>query len=57
LEKGRYLGVLDSDPGLAENLRLRPGDEIRFGPEHITAVDTPSRQYVLQKYGADFFVE
>jgi hypothetical protein len=55
--QGRYLGILDSDPGRAENLLLQPGNEIRFGPEHITAIDSPPREYVLQKYGADFFVE
>src|SRR5206468_671575 len=31
----RYLGVVVSDPGIADNLRLRPGSEILFGPEHI----------------------
>jgi hypothetical protein len=55
--KGRYVGVLDSDPGRAENLSLRPGDEIVFGPEHVTDIDSPPRDYVLQKYGADFFVD
>ena len=52
---GGYAGVLDSDPGQAENLRLRAGDEIVFGPEHIVAIDQPPRDYVLAKYGPEFF--
>lgn len=52
---GRYVGVLDSDPGRAENLLLRPGDEVEFGPEHITDIDSPPREYVMRKYGARFF--
>ena len=52
---GRYAGVLDRDPGRAENLLLRPGDEVEFGPEHITDIDSPPREYVIRKYGARFF--
>ena len=55
--EGRYVGVLDSDPGRAENLLLRPGDEVEFGPEHITDIDSPPREYVIRKYGARFFDE
>jgi hypothetical protein len=43
--KGRtadgYIGVLDNDPGTAENLRLREGDNITFGPEHIAEIGIP----------------
>jgi hypothetical protein len=53
--KGGYIGVLDDDPGSAENLRLREGDVITFGPEHIADIDTPPREYVIKKYGASFF--
>jgi len=38
-----YIGVLDSDPGAAENLRLREGDSATFGPEHVTDIATPNR--------------
>ena len=59
--KGRrgddYLGVLDSDPGIAEGLNLRPGQLISFRPEHVTEIDRPPRQYVEKKYGATFFEE
>jgi hypothetical protein len=52
-----YIGVLDSDPGKAENLRLREGDHITFGPEHIAEIATPPRDYVVKKYGASFLSE
>ncbi len=52
---GGYVGLLDSDPGIAENLRLREGDSISFGPEHICAIGNPPREYVTEKYGASFF--
>jgi hypothetical protein len=52
---GAYDGVLDSDPGRAENLTLRPGTAVTFGPEHVIAVERPPESYVLEKYGADFF--
>jgi hypothetical protein len=55
--QGKYLGVLDSDPGLAEGLHLRPGDELVFGPEHVANIDRPPREYVMRKYGTDFFEE
>ena len=55
-ERG-YIGVLDSDPGTAENLRLHQGDSITFGPEHIIDISTPPREYVIKKYGAFFFDE
>ena len=54
MESG-YVGVLDNDPGAAENLRLRESDTIIFRPEHVAAIDYPPRAYVLEKYGSDFF--
>ncbi len=50
-----YLGVLDSDPGAAENLRLRQGDTVDFGPEHVAELGNPPRDYVVARYGASFF--
>lgn len=52
-----YLGVLDSDPGEAENLELRPGHLVYFSAEHICDIGAPPREYVLETYGADFFDE
>lgn len=53
--EGGYIGVLDNDPGAAENLRLHEGDNIVFGPEHIADIGTPPREYVIKKYGESFF--
>jgi hypothetical protein len=53
-QTSRYLGVLDSDPGWAENLRLRKGDIIPFGPEHVCRVDRPPRDFLLEAYGHFF---
>ena len=53
--QGAYLGVLDSDPGLADNLDLRRGDTITFQPRHICSIKRPPREYVLATYGSDFF--
>jgi uncharacterized protein YegJ (DUF2314 family) len=55
--EGGHVGVLDNDPGTAENVQLREGDVITFGPEHITDIVTPPREYVKEKYGASFFDE
>jgi hypothetical protein len=52
---GAYDGVLDSDPGRAENLALRPGTVVIFGPEHVIAIERPPEGYVFEKYGASFF--
>ena len=52
-----YIGLLDSDPGLADGLNLRPGDPIAFGPEHVADIARPPRDYVLAKYGSAFFDE
>lgn len=51
----RYIGVLDNNPGLAENLKLHEGDFILFGPEHISNIDRPPHEYIVKKYGASFF--
>jgi hypothetical protein len=50
-----YMGVLDNDPGLSDGLNLRAGDVILFGPEHVAAIEYPSRDYVVKKYGWSFF--
>jgi hypothetical protein len=50
-----YVGVLDSNPGAAENLKLHRGDLVVFGPEHVTDIDRPPRSYIVKKYGASFF--
>lgn len=52
---GIYEGVLDSDPGRAENVTLHPGTEVNFGPEHVIAIERPPEGYVLGKYGPSFF--
>jgi hypothetical protein len=53
--EGRYVGVLDNDPGLSEGLNLHEGDLIAFGPEHVAAIDYPSKDYLTAKYGQSFF--
>lgn len=50
-----FAGVLDNDPGRAENLNLREGDIICFGPHHVAGIEHPPRDYVVAKYGASFF--
>lgn len=50
-----YEGVLDNDPGESERLNLRAGDVIVFGPEHVAAIDYPSKDYIANKYGRSFF--
>jgi hypothetical protein len=50
-----YCGVLDSDPGRADGLPLRPGTEVSFLPEHVVAINRPPDGYVLGKYGPNFF--
>ena len=50
-----YLGVLDNNPGTAENIKLRERDLIAFGPEHVASIEQPPRDYVVGKYGAAFF--
>ena len=52
-----YVGVLDSDPGQAENLKLRKGDLIAFGPQHVVEIDRPPRTYIVENYGISFFEE
>ena len=55
--KRGYIGVLDSDPGAAENLTLREGDLVVFEPEHIADTDRPPLNYIIEKYGESFFEE
>lgn len=50
-----YVGLLDNDPGVAENLRLHSGTQILFGPEHVVAIERPGKDYVTRKFGSDFF--
>jgi hypothetical protein len=49
-----YVGILDSDPGAVENLKLRERDLVTFGPEHVANISRPPRDYVVKKYGASF---
>ena len=49
-----YIGVLDSNPGYAENLKLAQGDLIEFGADHVCEIDTPPTEYLLKEY-AQFF--
>jgi hypothetical protein len=53
--EGGYIGVLDNNPGIAENLRLREGDLVSFRPEHVANIGQPPREYLVEKYGASFF--
>jgi hypothetical protein len=50
-----YIGVLDNDPGAAWNLTLREGDSVFFAPEHVASIGQPPRDYIVEKYGAQFF--
>ena len=50
-----YVGVLDNDPGVADNLNLRAGDVIVFGSKHVCDISTPPRDYIIEKYGSAFF--
>jgi hypothetical protein len=52
-----YVGILDNNPGTAENLNLHEGDTIQFGPEHVADIDRPPREYVIKKYGSSFFAQ
>jgi len=48
----RYLGVLESDPALAQAdaaLYLRKGAEIAFGLEHVIDVGRPPADYVAKR--------
>ncbi len=51
---GLYHGVLESDPGAADGLDLRPGTLVTFGPEHIADIDRPPRDYLIERFGTDF---
>jgi uncharacterized protein YegJ (DUF2314 family) len=50
-----YIGVLDNDPGAAENLTLRERDPVAFRPEHVADIGRPPRDYIVEKYDASFF--
>jgi hypothetical protein len=50
-----YIGTLDNNPGVAENLTLRERDAVAFGPEHVANVGRPPSDYIVEKYGASFF--
>ena len=55
--EGGYIGVLDNDPGSAENLTLREGDMVFFMPEHVSDIEKPPRSYIIEKFGESFFEE
>lgn len=48
-----YLGVLDSNPGIAENLKLNRGDIIYFRAEHICGVDFPPKDFLVKHYNRE----
>jgi len=52
---GRYVGVLDSTPLAAGLPALTRGCEVVFAPEHVADIDRPSRSYVIEHHGRDFF--
>lgn len=54
---GGYIGILDNDPGSAENLRLRKGNAIFFSPEHVAEIGRPPRSYIIERFGESFFEE
>jgi hypothetical protein len=47
-----YLGILDNDPGIAENLTLRQGDRVLFGSQHVIDTGRPPHDYILGKYSS-----
>lgn len=49
-----YRGVLDSDPGLAENLELFRGDLIDFSEDHVCKIDRPPEAFLKSVY-SNFF--
>ena len=49
-----YRGVLDSDPGTAENLKLCRGDLVEFRADHICKVDQPPADFLREEYGQYF---
>ncbi len=50
-----YLGILDNNPGESENLTLRRGGVVAFGPEHVASIDTPPKEYVIELLGESAF--
>jgi hypothetical protein len=49
-----YVGVLDSDPGMADGLELRPGSEVLFRAEHVCGIDRPPDDYLVARFGPSF---
>ena len=49
-----YRGVLDSEPGYAENLQLYRGDLIEFKAENICKIDQPPQEFLTKEYGHHF---
>ena len=49
-----YRGILDSDPGTAENLSLFRGDSIEFNADHICKIDQPPEEYLKREYCEHF---
>lgn len=50
----RYCGILDSDPGKAEDLNLSKGDLIDFDSSHICDVAQPPWDFLKTVYGEHF---
>jgi hypothetical protein len=50
-----YVGLLDNDPGISEGVTLHSGSAVLSGPEHVVAIERPAKDYVIRKFGADFF--
>lgn len=46
-----YIGILESDPGMAENLSLRRGSEVLFRPEHVCEINRPPDGWLVQRFG------
>lgn len=49
-----YRGVLDSEPGTAENLKLFRGDVIEFGASHICKIDQPPKEFLEKEHRKHF---
>jgi len=49
-----YIGILDNNPGVAENLKLHERALVVFGPEHVAEIGWPPRDYIIEKYGLSF---
>jgi uncharacterized protein YegJ (DUF2314 family) len=49
-----YIGVLDNDPGRAENLALSKGDLIEFDADHVCAIDYPPAEFLATAHARYF---